>query len=240
MSLREAWEDHAEEWIAWARTPGHDAFWDTTLPALLDALPASGARAVDIGCGEGRLSRELAARGYSVIGVEQSPTLVRAAAEVIGAPPVVRADAGRLPLRGDGVDLAIAFMSLQDIDELDLAVHEAARVLVRGGRFVAALVHPLASAGQFTDRSPNAPFEIAGSYLAEFRKSDRFERAGLAMTFTSQHRPLSRYFAALERAGLLVESLREVGSPDTVVADDPSEARWQRLPLFLVLRAVKR
>jgi hypothetical protein len=60
------------------------------------------------------------------------------------------------------------------------------------------------------------------------------ERDGLKMTFTSEHRPLQDYFAALEAAGLLVERLVEI--PDT--GDSPG-SRWRRLPLFLHLRAVK-
>lgn len=54
------------------------------------------------------------------------------------------------------------------------------------------------------------------------------------MTFTGRHRPLEAYFGALETAGLLVERLVEV--PDTT---DPPGDRWQRLPLFLHIRAFK-
>jgi hypothetical protein len=26
LSLAQAWDSHAEEWIAWTRTPGHDSY----------------------------------------------------------------------------------------------------------------------------------------------------------------------------------------------------------------------
>ena len=39
VSLADAWEHHATDWIAWARAPDHDAFWDGTWPALLEILP---------------------------------------------------------------------------------------------------------------------------------------------------------------------------------------------------------
>ncbi|MFN2625602.1 MAG: class I SAM-dependent methyltransferase [Mycobacteriales bacterium] len=239
MSLSDAWEAHAAEWVAWARAPGHDSFWSVTLPALLEALPHSATATLDVGCGEGRLSRALAERGHRVVGVDQSPTLVRAAGEMPDAPPVVRADASRLPLRDDSFGLAVACMSLHDIDELDLAVQEVARVLQRGGRFVAALVHPMASAGRFVERTADAPFVIAGSYLQSSRFATRVERGGLTMTFSSHHRPLRSYFAALEHASLLTESVREVATPDEVVAADPADARWTRVPEVLVIRALK-
>jgi len=63
--------------------------------------------------------------------------------------------------------------------------------------------------------------------------SDDVERDGLRMTFASMHRPLEAFSIALEKAGLLVEAMREV-SPQ-----DPS-TRWSRVPGFLHVRAVKR
>ena len=54
------------------------------------------------------------------------------------------------------------------------------------------------------------------------------------MTFTSRHRPLEAYFGAAEAAGLLIERVVEV--PDTTA---PPGDRWERLPLFLHIRAVK-
>ena len=58
------------------------------------------------------------------------------------------------------------------------------------------------------------------------------------MTFHSEHRPLGPT-AALEAAGLLTEAIREPRAPDAMVADAPGERRWQRIPLYLRLRAVK-
>jgi hypothetical protein len=37
----------------------------------------------------------------------------------------------------------------------------------------------------------------------------------------------------------LIEAIREVGAPEAVVADNPGKHRWQRIPLFLPVRAVK-
>jgi hypothetical protein len=55
----------------------------------------------------------------------------------------------------------------------------------------------------------------------------------------SAHRPLEAYVRAMEAGGLLIEAIREVGPPDRVVARNPAARRWQRVPLFLHLRAVK-
>jgi hypothetical protein len=127
-------------------------------------------------------------------------------------------------------------MSLHDIDAMGPAIHEIARILESGGRLCFAIVHPINSAGRFERRAADAPFIIKGDYLHPFRYSDTVQRDGLTMTLHGQHRPIEAYFAALEEAGLLVEALRERGIPEEALTDGESR-RWQRLPLFLHVRA---
>ena len=117
------------------------------------------------------------------------------------------------------------------------AVEEAARILKPGGRFCLAIVHPINSAGRFESAASEAPFVIKGDYLRPFFYSDEVERDGLTMTFHSRHRPLEEYSLALEEAGLLVEALRETSIPEASLSSEASR-RYQRLPLFLHLRAV--
>lgn len=237
-ALRGAWERNAERWIAWARTPMHDSFWRFHRDQFLEVVPEAGRLTIDIGAGEGRLSRELTNRGHRVVTVDASPTLAAAAHEADPTTGVAVADAAALPLRAAVADLAVAFMSLQDIDDLRGAIREAARVLRPGGRLCIAIVHPLNSAGRFVGDGPDSRFVIDGSYLAPRLYVDEIEREGLAMQFVSAHRPLQDYVAACRDAGLLVEDLREPAVPDHAVSR-PRHRRWQRVPLFLHLRAVR-
>ncbi|TMA36985.1 MAG: methyltransferase domain-containing protein [Deltaproteobacteria bacterium] len=48
---------------------------------FLALLPPPRRLTLDLGCGEGRLSRDLETRGHRVVGVDGSPTLVRLARE---------------------------------------------------------------------------------------------------------------------------------------------------------------
>ncbi len=81
MDLHERWEAHATEWIAWARADGHDSYWRFHRDQFLQIVPAPGCRTVDIGCGEGRLTRHLKKLGHDIVGVDASPSLVAAARE---------------------------------------------------------------------------------------------------------------------------------------------------------------
>jgi SAM-dependent methyltransferase len=194
MTLRDAWETRAADWVRWARSPALDNdFWDFHLPEFLRFVPDPGRLTVDVGCGEGRLGRVLAAAGHQLVGFDSA----RAAATHPDAHPVAIADAVRLPLPDATADLAVAFMSLHDFDDLPAAVTEVARVLTPDGRFCAALLHPALTA------------RLVDGYATERRYSFTVENGGLQMTYEGIHRPLAAYFTALEAAGFVVESLRE-------------------------------
>ncbi|MGP8000687.1 MAG: class I SAM-dependent methyltransferase [Streptosporangiaceae bacterium] len=225
MSLAESWEQHAAEWIAWARTSEHDGFRPGTWPALRALLPApSGGAVLDLGCGEGRAGRELLKLGYRVIGADRSPTLVRAAAAAGPAMPVLLTDAARLPLADRSTDLVVACMSLLDVDDFPGTVAEIGRVLRPGGQLCLAVVHPFISA-QDEQTMNSARAQFSQPYLRPRRYTEQVERDGLSMTFTSMHRPLSEYTSALFANGMVLSALTESG-------DGP-------IPWLLAMRAGK-
>ena len=229
MTLRDAWEEQADNWVEWARRAGHDSYGRFHRDAFLELLPPPGRRTLDVGCGEGRLARDLAALGHRVLAVDASPTLVRHARETDPDGEYLVANAAELPLHDGSADIVAAFMSLQDMDDADGAVREAWRVLESGGRVCVALVHPINSAGKFESDDLDARFVIRDSYFELRRYVDRIEKDGLEMTFTSDHRSLEGWLQLLTEAGFLIERMREI----------PGTLRWERLPLFLHVRAVK-
>jgi SAM-dependent methyltransferase len=233
VALGDFWERQTEAWVHWARRPGHDSYWLFHRDRFLDLLPPPGRLTVDVGCGEGRLSRHLKELGHTVVALDRSPLMLRHARESDPELDVREADAAALPLDDGAADLVVSFMSLMNTDDLDGAVREAARVLEPGGRYCVAIVHPLSAAGAFASSDADAPFVIEGSYFEHTTKEVRVDRAGLQMTFLDAHRPLEDYFRALQTASLAVERLCEI--PDA--SDDEGAARWRRVPLFLHIRA---
>lgn len=232
------WEAEARNWIAWARTPEHDAYWDYA-PAFFDLVPRAGRATLEIGSGEGRVARDLAARGHAVTGVDSAPTLLTAAREAQREAEFVLADAASLPFQDGRFDLVVAYNSLMDIDDMRGAVQEAARVLEPGGRFCVCVMHPLADAGRFESREPDAAFVVSGSYFGRRRFEETFARDGLTMTFRGWCYPVEEYSLAFEAAGLAIEALREPKPRAEALAEDEGEARWERVPLFLFVRLRK-
>jgi SAM-dependent methyltransferase len=159
-----------------------------------------GRRTLDLGCGEGRVARDLIALGHTVVGADAAPAMVEAARDGDASFEVHLADAAALPFDDNAFDLVVAFMSLQDIDDMEAAVRESARVLEAGGRLCLAIVHPLNSAGSFDGGDADSPFVIEGSYLDRSHYADELRRDGLDITFVSEHRPLRAYADALAGA----------------------------------------
>ncbi len=233
------WEDEAEDWVRWARTPGFDAYWYYS-PAFFDQIvPPPGRRTLEVGCGEGRVMRDLTARGHAAVGIDSSPSLLGHARAADPAGDYREADAAALPFADAEFDLVVAYNSLMDVDDMPGAVRESARVLAPGGRLAVCVTHPVSEAGRFSDSTPDAEFVIRDSYFGRRRFDETFERDGLRLTFHGWCYPLEAYTRAFEDAGLLIERLRETRAPDELVARDSSAARWRRVPMFLWMLARK-
>jgi SAM-dependent methyltransferase len=238
MSLSEHWQRHAGEWTRWAREPGHDSYWRFHRDRFLELVPPPGRLTLDVGCGEGRLARDLAALGHNVRAFDASPALVEAARAAGPSLDVSVADAAALPVEDEAADLVVSFMVLMNVDDLDAVVAEAARVLEPGGLLCAAITHPINTAGEFESDDAASDFVIRRSYFEPHARELPADRDGLTMSFLDAHRPLQDYAAALERAAFLVERIREV-TDDQDPPERESQLRWRRVPLFLDFRAVK-
>ncbi len=227
--MREAWEGNAEAWIAWARTPGLSRqFWLFHLPRFLEVLTPPGELTLDLGCGEGRLGRELARRGHRVVGVDVAPALALAAARHEEGFPTAAGDAAALPFAAGCTDLVVSMMAMQNVEDLDSALAEVARVLRPSGRFVFAILHPFKVASDF-----GAP------YFAPFTYRGGGARDGLKVELATGYRPLSAYFTATRQAGLLVESLHEPTPPEEALRQFPAMERCLQVPCIAIVDAVK-
>ena len=231
-SLRDLWDEHADAWAAHARSPGVDEFFRSyNWPAFVELLPPCQGRVLEVGCGEGRIARALRELRYEVVALDGSVRMVRLAAEGTGerddGVDAMCGDASFLPFTDEVFDLVVAFMSLQDVDDLAGAVAEIARALRPGGSLCLAVLHPFDTAGSFDSEEPDAEFRLQRPYPRPARLRDEVERDGLRMVFHVMHRPVSAYLNELIRHGLVIDEVREPVPTDAVVSEIPRLARQQ-------------
>jgi SAM-dependent methyltransferase len=231
---REHWSRVASEWIEWARLPGHDAFWAYRESLVHFVGPGNG-EALDLGCGEGRVSRVMKGLGYRVTASDPVAELVKAAVGADSAHAYAIADATALPFEDSQFDMIVAYNVLMDLDNVPATLKEMRRVLRPSGQLVISLVHPFSDRGTFSSTEPDSPFVLRGTYFGRQRFDGTEERNGLRMHFAGWSQPLEAYASALEGAGLTITSLREP-VPDHVHGHEHF-TQWARVPLFLWLKA---
>ena len=231
---RKHWSQVAEEWLAWARKPNHDAFW-AYRASLATFIGRGNGRALDVGCGEGRISRELTACGFQVTAVDPVSQFVGAAIEAQSARNYAVASATELPFENAQFDLVVAYNVLMDVDDVPSALKEFRRVIRPTGQLIVSVCHPFVDHGRFASKEMNSAFVVEGTYFGRQRFEGVEERDGLRMHFAGWSHPLEAYGIALEDAGFAITSLREpVPDPDH---GRNHMARWIRMPLFLWLKA---
>jgi ubiquinone/menaquinone biosynthesis C-methylase UbiE len=117
-------------------TPAERAAWDRIMQ-LVDR-GQSPLDALDVGCGTGFLSLELAARGHRVTGIDLAPAMLEKArlkaAEAGFDIRFQEGDAERAPFPDGGFDLAISRHVLWTLPHPEAAIDDWIRVLRPGGR----------------------------------------------------------------------------------------------------------
>ena len=178
---RHAWESGAHEWVDLARNRAdgprlaHDE-------AIRELLPAPAGPTFDVGCGEGRWTRELRGRGYDVTGFDRSETL---------------------PFPDAAFDLVTCRLAFHHFTRPVQAIAEFARVLAPGGVLVAGLIHPVAEAGIFDEDADE--LRVRNYFVTE----EHAVPLGEGHVF-HQHRTIEGYLRAFLGAGFGLDDLREI------------------------------
>ncbi|MCW8218857.1 class I SAM-dependent methyltransferase [Streptomyces griseolus] len=172
-----------------------------------------GATCLEVGCGTGIHAAGLRELGWAPVGVDLSAGMLRHAH---GRLPVVRADAGRLPVRDGSVPAVVAVMAHTDMPDYPAVLREVARVLRPGGVFVHVGVHPCFCGG-FADRSDAEAVVVRPGYLDTARTTVSWSDQGLRDKVGAGHLPLAGLLNGFLDAGFTPERFAEHGAPTPVV-----------------------
>lgn len=220
------------------------------------AAAGQGLRGLDIGCGEGSNTRQLARLGASMDAIDVAPTFIGHAREAEASDPLgvaySVADAHDLPFADGAFDFATSFMALMDMAQPERALKEAGRVLKPGGFLQFSILHPCFVPPVRRNIRDAAGTPIAVQVADYFRATDGEvetwlfssapdeERAGLAPFQVPRfHRTLSQWLDLIIGAGLGLEKLGEPMADEATAQSEPVVADTRVAPIFLHFRARK-
>ena len=211
MTDRDLWEEHARWWQDGFTDGADPEYEEQILPLAVEHL-AGARRVLDVGCGEGQLSRLAQRVGAEfVLGVDPTVAQTIEATRRAGGPTYARAEAATLPCADASFDAVIACLVFEHIVDVDSAIAEVGRVLTVGGRFLFFLNHPLLQtpgSGWIDDHILDPPEQYwrIGPYLVE---SIEIEEIAKDVHLPYVHRPLSRYVNAMAAAGIVIRQMHE-------------------------------
>lgn len=229
------WDPETENWVRWARTPDFDAYWYYRDAFFDSVVPSPAGRTLEVGCGEGRVARDLTERGHGVTALDSAAGLVRHARDADPAAAYLVAGGAQLPIRDRSFDIVVAYNALQVVDDMRATVRECARVLRRGGHLCFCVAHPVTDVGRWIEDPDAATFAVRSRYFERTRVDDMVERDGLRVTLRGWTYTLEDYAVTLDDAGFCIEVIRE-----PTPARASHFTRWSELPLFMNVRAVLR
>ncbi|MEI8239155.1 MAG: class I SAM-dependent methyltransferase [Actinomycetota bacterium] len=233
------WETHAEWWID-GFTAGADPEYEEQILPLAAREIEGARRLLDVGCGDGQVSRLAAKLGAEVHAVDPTWNCVSVAHER-GSASFSQAGAAQLPFADGTFDTVVACLVFEHIRDVDDAIAEVARVLQPGGRFCFFLNHPLLqtpNSGWIDDQFLDPPEQYwrIGPYLIEDETIEEVEK-DVFIPFI--HRPLSRYINTLAANGLLLERMEEPSPPAGFLAKAAEYVAASTIPRLLYLRTRK-
>ncbi len=211
---------------------------------LLRLAPSlTGARVLDLGCGQGYATRALARAGAaSVTGADITAELIdiarqEEAAEPLGISYLVEDAQALRSLTTSSFDVVTCQLALMDIPDLTATLTAAARVLRPGGALVFVIGHPcfLAPDAATAPAPDGQPGRLVTRYLREeFWRSAN--PAGVRRV-GNYHRPVASYLNTLGRCGFALDRVEEPAASGRLASEQPV---YQEVPIFFAARAVRR
>ncbi len=196
-------------------------------------------RILDLGCGDADFGREVLAGGcQTYVGIDGSHNMVEAAQQrLIGtAGKVVQATVEHWDYPAEAFDLVVARLVLHYVQDVEAVFKQIYRALDYGGRFVFSVEHPVITS---CDRGWQRDGPRQDWLVDDYFTAGQRITSWMGGEVIKYHRTIETYFVSLQRAGFLVESLREAEPQRARFDEEGTYQRRKRIPLFLIMAGLK-
>lgn len=214
----------------------------TFMPTLRQAFgPLHDQKILDIGCGDGRITAELARAGASVVGIDRSTKWIQECRKKYKRPTLRfqtlnAVDVAQLlPESYDGVLMNMVFINIDTIQEISKVIRGIGRVLKPGGVFIFSDLHPALIMQphlpdrRFTFASGFSYYKDGGQFTAHVRIDAQTE-----ISFTNRHWTPALYSKLLSQHGFSISRIFELQRDQQL-----PYAKQYKVPEFIVFSCRK-
>ncbi len=227
---KHGWSLSADAWIESIGTDGDFLRQYVMDPAIERHLVGRRFEAaLDVGCGEGRFCRKLKQHYKipSVTGIDPTLPLLDTARNRDPDGTYIEAAAENLPFPDKTFDLVVSYLTFIDIEGIEAAISEIARVTRSGGTVLIVNLNSFATANGGTgwveaDDGTRLHYTI-DNYLDDHADLQTWR----GMRVLNYHRPMSRYFSLLLAQGL---QLKHFDEPSPIGGPEERRNAYQRVP----------
>jgi len=231
----EQWNQAAQNWIEQQGGTGDWIRSDLVDRHMFElAQLTSGARFLDVGCGDGRFVRLMSEITKNGVGIDISENMIARARSRDPDGYYEVADAVDLPFEDCEFDVVICYGSLANIEDLRSAIGEMTRVLRKDGALILAHLNSFVTASEMSGwchRGDSRHYPID-----DYTTVRPFDFYYSKTPVTIWHRPLSELLTTCLTQGLKLQAYRE---PIFASPRSKRELGYNMLPYFSVQRWMK-
>ncbi len=234
-----AWNAMGDEWFELAQTgEARNCFIMSNMLKFLGNV--QGKKILDLGCGEGGYSRELTKRGAQLVSVDCSSKAIEyaislARAENLDIEHFVRNSNDLFDIESEQFDVVLCSMMLMDCEDFDGTLQEAYRVLKKGGKVFASVLHPCFDGNHETGIGrQGVGIErqvVVKNYFEPKEWTAPLYKGTIPVIW--RHRTLEDYVKGFLKAGFIIEDVNEPQATDEQAQISTAMAWLKKIPLYL-------
>ena len=242
-SSTDCWNNVGSEWIEKAQT--NDFRMHYIMPYTMQKLGnVEGLDILDLGCGEGGYSRELAGRGAKVTAADCSEMSIGYAAYAakeknLDISCLVRNSNDLYGIQNDSFDVVLCAMMLMDVEDFDGTMKEIYRVLRPDGKVFISILHPC-----FKPPVEHKWFhenDTVQVIVKNYFEPEEWvgEIAGIDQRVIYRHRTMSDYVKVFVRNNFKIIDLNEPKPTEEQRKMSPRIEWLTKIPMYMFIELAK-